>query len=100
MFKSQSKLAKAFCCKDRIHKELTSAIAYKFQCGLCNDSYYGQCVRHLNIRTGEHIRISPLNNKKVKPKDSAVSDHMLLCNHSPGFESFSVLTKENKKKSY
>ena len=38
-----------------------------------------------------------MTKKKVKPKGSAVSDHMLLCNHSLSFENFSVLTKENKK---
>ena len=93
------KLAKAFLFKDRIPKELTSGVVYKFQCGLCNESYYGECVRHLNVRIGEHIGISPLTKKKVKPKGSAVSDHLLLCNHSPSFENFSVLTKE-KKNSY
>ena len=35
--------------------------------------------------------------KKVKAMGNAVSDHLLLCNYSPFFESFSVLTKENKK---
>ena len=95
VFKSQNKLAKAFRFKDRIPKELTSGVVYKFQCGLCNESYYGECVRHLNVRIGEHIEISPLTKRKVKPKDSTVSDHFLLCNHSPSFENFSVLTKEN-----
>ena len=96
MFKSQSKLAKAFHFKDRIPKELTSGVVYKFQCGLCNESCYGKCVSHLNVRIGEHIQISPLTKKKVKPKGSAVSDHLLLCNHSPSFKNFTVLTKENK----
>ena len=50
-----------------------------------------------NVRIGEHIRISPLTEKKVKPKGSAFSPHLLLCNHSPSFENVSVLTKENKK---
>ena len=86
LFKSQNKLAKAFHFKDRIPKELTSGVVYKFQCGLCNESYYGRCVRYLNARIGEHIGISPLTKKKVKPKGSAVSDHLLLCNHSPSFE--------------
>ena len=54
-------------------------------------------MRHLNVRIEEHIGILPLTKKKFKPKGSAVSDHMLLCNHSPSFENFSVLTKENKK---
>ena len=83
--------------KDRIPKELTSGVVYKFQCGLCNESCYGECVRHLNVRIGEHIGISLLTRRKVKPKGSAVSDHLLLCNHSPSFENFSVLIKENKK---
>ena len=97
VFKSQNKLAKAFRVKDRNSKELTSGVFYKFQCGLCNESYYGECVRHSNVRIGEHIGISPLTRKKVKPKGSAVSDHLLFCNHSPSFENFSVLTKKNEK---
>ena len=83
VFKRQNKLAKAFRFKNRITKELTSGVVYKFQCGFCNEPYYGECVRHLNVRIGEHIRISPLTKKKVKPKVIAVSDHLLLCNHSP-----------------
>ena len=96
VFKSQNKLAKAFRFKDRIPKELTSGVIYKFQCGLCNESYYGECIRHLNVRIGEHIGISLLTKKKVKPKGRAVSNHLLLCIHSPSFENFSVLTNENK----
>ena len=34
VFESQNKLAKAFRFKDRIPKELTSGVIYKFQCGL------------------------------------------------------------------
>ena len=96
MFKSQNKLAKAFRFKNHIPKELTSGLIYKFQCGFCSESYYGESVRHLNVRIGEDIGISPFTEKKVKPKCSAVSDHLLLCNHSPSFENFIVLTKENK----
>ena len=67
VFKSQNKLAKTFRFKDRIPKELTSGVVYKFQCGLCNESYYGECVRHLNVRIGEHIGISRLTKKKSTP---------------------------------
>ena len=88
-FKSQKK---AFRFKDRIPKELISGIVYKFQCGLCNESYCDECVGHPNVRIGEDIGISTLTRKKFKPKGSAVSDHLLLCNHSPSFKSFSVLT--------
>ena len=96
VFKSQNKLGKAFRFKDRIPRELKSGVAYKFQYGLYNESYYGECVRHLNVRIGVHNGISPLTKKKFKPKGSAVSGHLLLCNHSPSFENFCVLTKENK----
>ena len=96
-FKNKNKLAKTFCLKYRIPKELTPAIVYKFECGLCNESYYGEYVRHLNVRIGEHIGISPLIKKKVKPMGSAVNDYFLLCNHFPSFQIFSVLTKKNKK---
>ena len=40
---------------------------------------YGECVRHLNVRIGEHIVISPLAKKQVKPKNSSVDDHFLFC---------------------
>ena len=60
VIKSENKLAKAFHFKDRIPKELTSSIVYRFQWGLCNESYYGESGVHLNVRIGEHIGISPL----------------------------------------
>ena len=94
-FERQNKLANVFRFKDHISKELTPGFVYKFQCGL-SEFYYGKCVRNLNVRNGEYIRISPLTKKKVKPKGGAVSDHLLLCKHSPSFESFIVLTKENR----
>ena len=97
VFKNQNKLAKIFHFKDRISKQLASGIIYKFQCGLCNESYHGECVRHLNVRIGGHIGISPLTKKEIKPKGSAVNNHLLLCNHSPSFGNFNVLTKKNKK---
>ena len=54
-------------------------------------------MKHLNEKIGEYIGISPLTKKKVKPKGCVIGNHLLLCNHSPSFESFSVLTKENRK---
>ena len=66
VFKSEIKLAKAFRFKDCIPKKLTSGVDYKFQCGLCYESYYGECVRHLNVRIGEDIGISPLSRNLLK----------------------------------
>ena len=54
-------------------------------------------MRHLHVRNGKHIKISPLTKEKVKLKGSAVSDHLFICNYSPSFESFSVLNRENRK---
>ena len=86
IFKSQNKLCNIFRFKDPIPQILTSGVVYKLQCGLCNESYYGECVRHPAVRSGEHIGISPLTNKRVKPrKDSAACHHLLNCNYSPTF---------------
>ena len=54
-------------------------------------------MRQFHVRIGEHIGISPLTRKQVKPKNSSVADHLLLCNHSASYDDFSVLTRENKK---
>ena len=77
-------------------KDLISGVVYKFQCGLCNESYYGESIRHLDIRSGEHIGVSP--GKKVKPSNSsAIWDHLVHCNFLPSFGNFSVLAHENSK---
>ena len=86
-----------FRFKDCVPKELTSGVVYKFQCGLCNETYYGETVRHLVVRSGEHIGVSPLTNKKVKAKESSIKDHLLFCNHTPSLDDFSVLTHEDNK---
>ena len=65
----------------------------KFQCRLCKEPYYGECVRHLAVRLGEDTAVSPLTNKKVQPrKDSAACHDLLNCNYSPSFEDPSVFS--------
>ena len=57
-----------------------------------------ESIRHLDIRSGEHIGVSPLTGKKVKPSNnSAICDHLLHCNFLPSFYNLSVLDHENKK---
>ena len=98
VLKCQARLSNFFRYKDPIPKDLISGVVYKFQCGLCNESYYGESIRHLDIRSGEHISVSPLTGKKVKPSNnSAICDHLLHCNFLPSFDNFSVLAYENKK---
>ena len=93
IFKSQN-----FHFKDPIPKTFTSGVAYKFQCELCNESYYGESVRHFAVRSVEYIGISPLTNKKAQSqKDSVVCHHLLNCKYSPSFEDFIILYHENEK---
>ena len=75
-----------------------SKVVYKYMCGRCNSSYYGETDRHFRVRAGEHIGLSPLTFKKCKPsKGSAVRDHLLFCDNDPSFEEFSVLAKASSK---
>ena len=46
-------------------KYLISGVVYKLQCGLCNESYYDQSIRHLEIRCREHIGVSRLSEGKT-----------------------------------
>ena len=100
MFENKTTLGSNFNFKDWIPKDLTSGVIYKFQCGICNESFYVECARHLNVRIGEHVGISPLTKKlkpkKVKPKNRPVADHLLFCNHSASYGDFSILTLKNK----
>ena len=42
--------------KDQISKDLVAGVVYKFQCGLRNGSYHGECMRHLvNILVYHHL---------------------------------------------
>ena len=98
VFKYQTKLSNSFRFKDPIPKDPISGVVYKFQCGLCNESYYGENIRHLDIRSGEHLGASPPTGKKVKPvNNSAVRDHLAHCNYLLSFDNFSIFTHENKK---
>ena len=44
------------------------------------------------VRVSEHMRVSARTGKNIKStKNSAVRDHMLVCNNIVSFEDFSVL---------
>ena len=86
VFKCQAKLSNSFRYKDPITKDFISGVVYKFQCGLCNESYYVESIRHLDMRSVERMGASPLTGKKVKPsKNSPICDHLLHCNFLPSF---------------
>ena len=66
VFKNKTIIGNNFHFKNRIPNNLTSGVA-----GLCNESYYVsvECVRHLNVRIGKHIDISPLPKKLSQRAD-------------------------------
>ena len=57
-------------------------------------TYCGKTCRHLSVRVGEHLGVSPLTGKKSKSKKSkstAVKDHMLFCDHIVSIDDFKIL---------
>ena len=44
VFDNKTALGNNFHFKDQIPNDLTSGAFYKFQCGLCNESYYGETL--------------------------------------------------------
>ena len=95
IFKSQRKLSNLFHFTDRLPFDFVSGIVYKYTCDTCNCTYHGEPDRHLKVRSGEYIGISPLTFKKTKP--SKKSDHLLNGNNIPSFEEFTILANENNK---
>ena len=96
VFRSKTRLGNKFRFKDRILKDLTSSVVYKFQCGHCAEYYYGKYVGNLKVRIGEHIGTSSLTIKQIKPKNSSLANYLRFCNHSASYDDFSIVTRENK----
>ena len=88
----------SFRFNDAVTHILTSGVVYKFPCGLCNESYYGESVKHFEVRSSEHIGILPLINLKwVQSRNDSDICHLLLnCDYSPISEHFSDLCHENE----
>ena len=66
VFKTQRKLANVFRFKDHLPFDLVSEVVYKYMCRRCNSSDCGETDRHLKVRSGEHIGISPLTFRAIK----------------------------------
>ena len=60
VFKSQRRLSSQFRFKEPLPYDLMSKVVYKYTCGRCNSSYYGETDRHLKVRAGEHILVCHL----------------------------------------
>ena len=60
VFKSQRRLSSQFHFKEPLPYDLMFKVLYKYTCGRCNSSYYGETDRHLKVRAGEHILVCHL----------------------------------------
>ena len=93
---SKWKLINFFTLKDEIPIFLRSDLVYKFKCGCCDAIYYGKTKRHFKVRICEHLAVSALTRKRMKgDNDSIIKEHDLFCNHSSGFDDFSILASKN-----
>ena len=54
IFKSATRFSNFFRFKDKLPFNLCSNVVYKFSCGRCNATYYGETCRHVNVRVGEY----------------------------------------------
>ena len=96
VFQSKCKLINFFTFKDNVPIFLRFSIVYKFKYGACNSTYYGKTKRHFKGRMCEHLGVPALTGKRVKGDNySVVKEHHLFCNHSSGFDNFSILASNN-----
>ena len=71
-------------------------LCYKFQCSSCNGTCCGKTKRHFKVRVSEHMGVSARTDKNImSAKNSAVRDHMLICDKILSFKVFSVLDNGN-----
>ena len=96
VFQSPYKLRTLFRFKDTLDKKIRFDLVYRHSCSSCNATYYGKTYRHVFTRAAEHMGISNLTGKPVKSvKGSAVSDHLLQCDCTIGFDHFDILVSDN-----
>ena len=90
IFKNERKLSNMLRFKDCVSYNLVSRVV---------DAIVPIMMRHLKVRSSEHIWISTLTFKKTKPsKESSIRNHLLECNNnSPSFDELTILSHGNKK---
>ena len=72
-----------------------SSLVYECRWGRCTSNYYGETERHLKVKSGEHIRISPLTFKETKPfTESSMNNHHLQCDKNPSLDEFTNNSQE------
>jgi hypothetical protein len=93
VFTSKNKISNLFRFKDQIPFALRSGVVYRFSCGNCHVAYVGKTSRHLHTRACEHLGISDRTGRAISRKnlDSAVFEHVSLCNYVASINDFEIL---------
>ena len=89
IFKCSTRISNCFQFKNKMLYSLRSSVVYKFSCGRCNATYYGEICLHLRVRVGEHLGVSPLTDKKSE-MNTAVKNHMHFCDHIVSINDFKI----------
>ena len=81
-----------FKFKDRVPKECSSGVIYKFCCPSCGGSYIGSTNVRLKTRVCQHLGISDRTGRmSLSPPQSSVRDHSLQCDTPFSISDFSIL---------
>ena len=100
VFSSPNRLRSGFVFKDRFPRELDSMLLYKFTCGTCNCTYIGETKRHFQVRSHEHMGISPLTNKLFTynaNNATAINKHCHELEHETSIDNFQIVGHANNK---
>ena len=99
IFKVSNRLSGYLKFKERVPKQLTSYLIYKFVCGSCKATYIGKTFRHRSVRIAEHQGRSPRTGSIVKGTcTTAVREHQLSCHNCEVKPSdFTTLGYENNE---
>ena len=98
IFQSPCKLSWMFRYKDSLEKEIHPDIVYRYTCSNCKVAYHCKTYCNSFTRAAEHMGISNSTRKRLKSvKQSAVSNYLLECNCSTGFDHFDVLASDANK---
>ena len=91
IFKNEFSVQSFFRFKDRVPVLLRSNIVYKFNCGQCTATYYGETRRHLKTRVAEHRGLSARTGQPLsQPPHSSIRDHAVTAGHDIKPSDFSI----------
>ena len=98
VFRSTCRLGNLFRFKDSLEKKILSRIVCRYTCSNFKVTYYRKTFQHFVTRASVHMGASNLTGKRIKnAKESAISDHLYLCNSPISFDDFDILASISNK---